>query len=104
MYQIMNAYSNIMNSLRNLNADSLQKNNAGQPTSRAKILDYLKKYSEFSISELSENLKLKKKDIEKELEPFVKKGIVERKGRGKTLCYRLKEIASINKIENTYEF
>ena len=90
MYQIMNAYSNIMNSLRKLNADNLQKNNTRQPTNTDKILDYLKQYSEFSISELSENLKLKKKEIKEELEPFVKKGTVERKGRGKTLCYRLK--------------
>lgn len=92
MYQIMNAYANIMNSLRNLNVDNLQ-NNIEQLT-RAKILDYLKKYSEFSISELSENLKLKKKEIKKELEPFVKKGLVERKGRGKTLCYKLKETST----------
>ena len=53
----------------------------------------MKKYSEFSISELSENLKMKKKEIKEELEPLVKKGTIERKGRGKTLCYKLKEIS-----------
>ena len=92
MYQIMNAYSSIMNSLRNLNKNNLQKNNTKKHTNRDEILDYLKKYSEFSISELSENLKLKKKEIKEELDPLVKKGMVERKGRGRTLCYRLKEI------------
>ena len=91
MYQIMNAYSNIMNRLRNLNVSDLQKNDAKQPTKLEQLLDYLKKYSEFSISDLSENLKLKKKEIKEELDPLVKKGKIERKGRGKTLTYRLKE-------------
>ena len=50
----------------------------------------MKKYSEFSISEISENLKLKKKEIKEELEPLVKKGKIERKGNGKTLSYRIK--------------
>ena len=92
MYQIMNAYSNIMNTLRNLNASDLKKNNVKQQTDLDQLLDYLKKYSEFSISELSENLKLKKKVIQEELNPLVKKGKIERKGRGKSLTYRLKEI------------
>ena len=91
MYQVMNAYSNIMNSLRNLNASNLQKNETKKTAGNLeKILDYMKKYSEFPISEISENLKLKKKEIKEELEPLVKKGKIERKGSGKTLIYRIK--------------
>ena len=93
MYQIMNAYSGIMGNLRRLNVNDLQKNKIKQFDNKEKILNYLKKYSEFSISELSENLKMKKKEIKEELEPLVKKGTIERKGRGKTLCYKLKEIS-----------
>ena len=92
MYQIMNAYSRIMDNLRKLNVNDLKKNKTKKSTNKEKILSYLKKYSEFSISELSENLKMKKKEIKEELEPLVKKGTLERKGKGKTLCYRLKEI------------
>lgn len=91
MYQIMNAYSSIMDNLRKLNMRALQKNKTKRPDNREKIINHLKKYSEFSMSELSENLKMKKKDIKEELEPLVKKGIIERKGRGKTLCYKLKD-------------
>ena len=98
MYQIMNAYSNIMNSLRTLNANNLQKNKTKQSSDTAanleKILEYMKKYSEFPISDISENLNLKKKEIKEELDPLVKKGKIERKGRGKTLSYRLKETQS----------
>ena len=91
MYQIMNAYSNIMNSLRSLNASTLKKNETKLPANNLeKILNYMKKYSEFPISEISENLKLKKKEIKEELEPLVKKGKIERKGSGKTLSYRIK--------------
>ena len=90
MYQIMNAYSNIMNSLRSLNT-SIKKNEPKLSAGNLeKILNYMKKYSEFPISEISENLKLKKKEIKEELEPLVKQGKVERKGSGKTLIYRLK--------------
>ena len=35
---------------------------------------------------------MKKKEIKEELEPLVKKGTVERKGKGRTLYYKLKEI------------
>jgi len=93
IYQIMNAYSGIMDNLRKLSINNLQKNKIKQFDNKEKILNYLKKYSEFSISELSENLKMKKKEIKEELEPLIKKGIIERKGKGKTLCYKLKEIS-----------
>ena len=92
MFQIMNAYSGIMNKLRMLNTDNLQVQETKKKIRKdEKILNYLRRYSEFSISELSDNLKMKKKEIKEELDPLVKKGILERKGRGKTLSYRLKD-------------
>ena len=88
LYGIMKPYSEIMDVLRSINKDSTQV----KPTVKEnKILHYMKKYPTISVSELSENLKMKKKDIIAELVPFVKKGSVEKKGRGKTLCYRLLE-------------
>ena len=91
MYQIMKAYSDIMNKLRMLNSNDSQKEKTKQIIRKEdKILNYMKTYSEFSMSELSDNLKMKKKEIKEKLDPLVKKGTLERKGRGKTLRYRLK--------------
>ena len=91
MYQIMKAYSDIMNNLRILNVNNSQKETTKQILRKKdKILNHMKKYSEFSMSELSYNLEMKKKKIKEELDPLVKKGVLERRGRGKTLRYRLK--------------
>lgn len=62
IFEIMNAYSVIMNKLRMLDASKLQKQEISK---EEKILDYLRKYSEFPISELSDNLKMKKKRLKK---------------------------------------
>ena len=87
----MKAYSDIMNNLRILNVNNSQKETTKQILRKKdKILNHMKKYSEFSMSELSYNLEMKKKKIKEELDPLVKKGVLERRGRGKTLRYRLK--------------
>ena len=91
MYQIMKAYSDIMNNLRMLNVNNSQKKTTKQILRKKdKILNHMKKYSEFSMSELSDNLEMKKKEIKEELDPLVKKGVLEQRGKGKTLKYRLK--------------
>ncbi len=80
MYQIMKAYSNIMNKLRMLNTNDSQKERTKQIVRKEdKILNYMKTYSEFSMSELSDKLKMKKKEIKEKLEPLVKKGMLEGK-------------------------
>ena len=84
LYNIMKSYSDVMGVLRAIN-----KHNQKPVQSENKILQYMKRYSPIPVSELSENLKMKKKDINAELEPFVKSGQIEKKGRGRNLCYRL---------------
>jgi hypothetical protein len=84
LYNILKSYSDVMDVLRAIN-----KHTQKPAQNENKTLQYLKRYSLIPVSELSENLKMKKKDINAELEPFVKSGKIEKKGRGRNLCYRL---------------